>query len=199
MSGRVSLPDDSRIAWREAGVWGTLTGVDIEARVRQFEADMSAGRYDDEYYVEQMRTSNDADLRYQLAERLPRLGVSALPALIRLIEEPSAPADARTLAALVALQLGERGASVGVLLTEVQADSEWSVPAANALARAKVEPAAPHVAELLERTDPRDSTTLLNLSNALRELGGRPSALARERIASGAATWVREAFERDFA
>jgi hypothetical protein len=173
--------------------------VDIEAQVREFETDMSAGRHDADYYVQQMRNSNDPNLRYLLAERLPSLGASALPALNRIIADLSAPQDARTLAALVALQLGDHGDCIGVLLAEVHADSEWSVPAANALARAKVAKAAPLVAELLERTDPGDSTILLNVSSALKELGGRPSDRARERVARGAVAWVREAFERDFA
>jgi hypothetical protein len=176
-----------------------LTAVDIDARVRQFEADMSAGRYDAEFYVEQMRSTNDEDLRYLLAERLPGLGASALPALTRLMQDPIAPPEARTLAALVALQLGESEPSVRILLGQVQASAKWSVPTANALARAKVATAAPFVADLLERTDPRDSVRLLNVSNALKELGGRPSHLTRERVASVASRWVRDAFERDFA
>jgi hypothetical protein len=187
------------VAGEIPSAYGTLTRVDIKAQVRQFEKDMSAGRHDSDYYVQRMRNSNDASLRYLLAERLPRLGASVVPALDRLIEDPSAPKDARILAALVALQLGDRGACIGVLLTEVQADSEMSIPAANALARAKVAKATPLVAELLERTDPGDSASLLNVSSALKELGGRPSAGARERVARGAAAWVREAFERDFA
>lgn len=167
--------------------------------MRQFEADLSAGRHQDEYYVQKMRSSNDPNLRYLLAERLPKLGISALPALNRLVEDPSAPLDARTLAALVALQLGDRGACIGALLAQVQADGEWSIPAANALAKARVVEATPLIAALLERIDPGDSTSLLNASNALKELGGQPSSRARERVTRGAADWVREAFENDFA
>lgn len=171
--------------------------VDIEVEVRRFEAELAAAGHDPAYFVEQLRTP-DPNLQYLIAERLAYLGDAALPSLNAIIEDPSASRSQRYLASWVALTLGDRAKCVAVLLSEVSAGGEWSVPAANALARAHIVEAIQVISGALDQTDPRDQTDLLNLSWALRELGGTVSATTRQRVAAHAQPWVRAAFEGDF-
>lgn len=171
--------------------------VDIEVEVQRFETELAAGGHDAAYFVEQLRTP-DPNLQLLIAERLGHLGDTALPSLNAMIDDPSASRNQRYLASWVALTLGDPGKSVAVLLAEVSAGCEWSVPAANALARAHIVEAVAAISDALDQTDPWDQTDLLNLSWALKELGGTVSAATRQRVADHAQPWVRAALEADF-
>lgn len=162
----------------------------MEAAVRAFEQDIEVAVAARARCVSAFHNVDDPDVAFLMAERLVRLGPSILPDLLDLIDDPRSSRDLRYLSAWVAIALGDRGASVEVLVGEVDADSPWTVPAANALARAGVGQAGGAVVRALERADVTDVTAVLNLIDAANALDAVLPDELRERLRRELPSWA---------
>lgn len=164
----------------------------IEAAVRALERDVEAAVAARARCVAAFQQETDPDVAYLMAERLHRLGPSILPDLLALLADPQSSRDLRYLAAWVALALGDRGPSVEVLVGEVEADGPWTVPAANALARAGVSRAGEAVVRALERADVADVTAVLDLLDEAKALDAALPPELRERLHGGLPAWASD-------
>ncbi|MDR1077706.1 MAG: hypothetical protein LBL55_03405 [Propionibacteriaceae bacterium] len=109
--------------------------IDIEREIISFEESIRGVMRAVEACVSLLVDTEDDNLRYFLAERIPSLGTAALPKLLEIIRAPGNPIDVDYLAAWSALRLGDRGIAVDVLVREIRRGGKWSLPAANALGR----------------------------------------------------------------
>lgn len=85
-----------------------------------------------------------------------------------------------------------------MLIKAVETDSGLAPAAASQLARGRVERAVPVVARALEQCDMRDPVAVTALSDALRELGGRPTEDTLSRIEREAPDWLARTLLQDW-
>lgn len=95
--------------------------------------------------------------------------------------------------------LGDEGEAADALIELVEVGHESTVAAANQLARRRIVRAMPAVARALKRADPNDSVAVINLSDALRELGRRPTQDVLDRIDHESPDWVARVVLADWA
>jgi len=170
----------------------------IEATVRAFEQRLSGVTQGVESCLDEFVSVTDEHVRYLLAERLPSLGSAALPSLVGIINSTQVGSGLRYMAAWVALALGDRDAAVSALCEEVDSDNEWSLPAANALARASVRVAEPSILRGLQRVEPYETGAVLQWTHALRLVGGSLPNDVRERLTAAVEPWAAQAIRKDF-
>lgn len=115
-----------------------------------------------------------------------------------MLRDVELPTSTRYMAAWVAVELGDRGAAVDGLIREVQSESEWSLPAAVALARGGVTRAIPAVLDVMRRVDLTDDVRAIGYATVLRDLGGDLPADIRDRLAGAASGWVIRMINDDF-
>jgi hypothetical protein len=169
-----------------------------EEELRQFEAALCDVRTRVRDCVEQLRSAPSDDLRFLMAERLPALGTSAVPALQEILDDSASDPSLRYLAAWVAMELGDRGDCISVLCAEVDAGTKWSLPAAGMLARHRIHEGVGAVAAALARVDPQNSADVMGYATALRDLGGQLPESVRHRILAESPAWVARAIDEDF-
>ncbi|WP_078700983.1 hypothetical protein [Aeromicrobium choanae] len=169
-----------------------------EDALRVFEGDLVLAIEHVDACVATFRGTEDVDLQFLFAERLPTLGSAALPALRKILDDPEVSGSLRYLAAWVALQIGDRGDSVAVLCREVETATRWSLPAAGALAQFGIREGVGPVLAALSRVDPQDTAEVIGYVTALRDLGGDLPTPARERFRSEGPRWMMRAIEDDF-
>ncbi len=138
------------------------------------------------------------DLRFLVAERLPALGAVALPGVVALLDDPGVSGSTRYLAAWVATEVGDRGSCVDALCDEVEAGTQWSLPAAGVLAKHGIAEGVGAVLSALERVDPDDDLSVMGYATALRDLGGALPPELRARLVRGTSRWVSVALAEDF-
>lgn len=170
----------------------------IEGEVRELEAAIDGARAQVRLIVDRMRTAPDDSLRYLIAERLPALGSAVLPAVQEILVDPASGPGLRYCAARVAVSVGDRGDCVDVLRREVDADSEWSLPAAGVLARYGIREATGEIVSALARTDPTNVRDIVGYATALRDLGGALPNVVRCHIQEASPSWVAQMIEVDF-
>lgn len=171
---------------------------EIEATVRAFEQRLRAVSLSVEACLDEFVAITDEDVRYLLAERLPSLGSAALPSLVGIIDSSPVGSGLRCMAAGVALVLGNRDAAVPALCDEVDFDSVWSLPAANALAGAHVRDGEPSILRALQRVKPFETSAVLQWTHALRLVGGSLPNDVRERLVEAVEPWAAQAIREDF-
>jgi len=172
--------------------------MNIEDDVNRFEADLDHALNQVRDCVAWLRSAPTDDLRFLVAERLPALGSAAVPELQRILDDSTSSRGLRYLAAWVAVEVGDRGDSVSVLCSEVEAGAEWSLPAANILAKHRILEGARVVAEALDRVDPRSDLEVMGYATALRDLGGKLPESVRQRIVAESSPWIARAVATDF-
>jgi hypothetical protein len=177
---------------------GSVVEDRIEASVSAFEHRISAVREGVQSCLDEFVAVTDEDVRFLIAERLPSLGSAALPGVVDIIDNSPAGSDLRYLAAWVALVLGDRGSAVSALCVEVDSASKWSLPAANALARAHVQEGKPSILRALERLDPADGRTTLQWTTALRGVGGTLPGDLKGRLIGAIEPWAARVIRQDF-
>lgn len=170
----------------------------IEQDLGEFEVELGQLISGAKACVQRLRQASSGDLMFLYAERLPALGSVIIPELQAIIGDETARTTLRYLAAWIAVSVGDRGDSVNVLCAEVSRGSEWSLPAANALARYGIREGIGVVTAAVERVDPRNGAEVLGYLTALRDLGGKLPDEARCRILGYSTPWVARAIEQDF-
>lgn len=107
----------------------------IQEELTRFETELAAVAERAFECVLWLRSVESDDLRCLVAERLPVLGDMALPGVVAVVEDSAVSGSVRYVAAWVAAEVGDRGECVDVLCEEVEADTQWSLPAAGVLAK----------------------------------------------------------------
>jgi len=171
---------------------------DIEARVRAFEFELGMTIDRGRACARQLREVEDDDLRFLLAERLPFLGSAIIPVLNEIRADPGSGRGTRYLAAWVAVEVGDRADSIFVLCEQVEAATEWSLPAAGVLARHQITEGVVPVQKALGRVDPKDDIAVMGYLTALRDLQGTLAEPVRQRLIAEAHPWVVRVVEDDF-
>ncbi|HYN74635.1 MAG TPA: hypothetical protein VEV13_00390 [Candidatus Limnocylindria bacterium] len=170
----------------------------IEEELRLFELQLDDVLVRVRTCVEQLSRVTSDDLRFLIAERLPALGSSVIPALQQILDDSRSEPSLRYLAAWVSIEVGDRGDGISVLCAEVEADTKWSLPAAGVLARHRIREGAGSVQVALARIDPRNTVDVMGYATALRDLGGQLPEAVRQRILEESPSWVAKAIEEDF-
>lgn len=159
---------------------------------------MLADGWQPDGYVREILSLTDEALRHLLSEQFALLGRSAAPGLLAVVRHPGTNAQVRFEAAQAAVWLGETGEAADVLIKAVETDSGLAPATASQLARGRVERAVPVVARALEQCDMRDPVAVTALSDALRELGGRPTEDTLSRIEREAPDWLARTLLQDW-
>lgn len=162
-----------------------------EHRIRGIEARIESVRADANACVRELLI-DDGD-RYLVAERLVRLGSIIIPAVRELLDDPGSPAEVRTLAALVGVDVGDAEQSVHVLLGVLEDGGSYAPLAARVLALRGRTSAVSAIQEALRRTPVADFDDVVTYLKALRDLGGHLSADERQRLEVGDRWQVRSA------
>lgn len=126
------------------------------------------------------------------------LGQDAVPALLDVIRAPDTSKEVRIEAALSAVWLGDSGLAADALIELVETDPAQALAAAHHLARGRIERAAPAIARALARSDMTDTNSVAGLSDALREVGGRPLPGTLDRIEREAPDWLAQNLVEDW-
>lgn len=170
----------------------------IEERLRAFESEVGAALDRARACVRRLREADDDDLRFLMAERLPALGSSIVSELNEILMDPACSRNVRYLAAWVAVEVGDRGDSIHVLCAEVEAGSEWSLPAAGVLGRHRIAEGREPILRALERVNPKDGVAVMGYASALRELKGDLPDRVRVKFVAESDPWVARAIADDF-
>ena len=170
----------------------------IEREVRSFEAELDSALGRVRACVERLRSASSDDLGFLIAERLPALGSAVIPGLLEILGHPDSSGSLRYLAAWAAVEVGDRGDSIDVLCSEVEARTRWSLPAAGVLARHRIREGVGPVAVALAGVDPQDTVEVMGYATALRDMGGLLPESVRQRILAESPSWVARAISEDF-
>lgn len=170
----------------------------MEEEIRGFESELDSALGQVEACVDRLRSAVSDDARFLIAERLPALGSAAIPGLYEIWEAPESSRSLRYLAAWVAVEVGDRGDGIDILCSEVDAGTQWSLPAAAILARHRIREGSGPVAAALARADPQDTVEVMGYATALRDLGGELPPVVRKRILTESPPWVARAISEDF-
>jgi hypothetical protein len=166
----------------------------IEARVTDLERRISTVQAEVEACVRELLVDDDA--RYLIAERLPALGSAALPTVQALVRDPNSDHEVRVLAALVAVEVGDREQALETLLDEVKAADEFAPLAARRLAEHRIAQAAPAILDALRRTSSGDVDAVLAYLEALHHLGERLPEDEEQRLKESDAWQVTTALHQ---
>lgn len=163
----------------------------LEARVTDLERRIATAQAEVEACVRELLVDDDA--RYLIAERLPALGSSVLPAVQALLRDPNLDAEVRVLAAWVGVEVGDREQALETLLDEIKAADEFAPLAARRLAAHRIAHAAPAILDALRRTSSTDVDVVVAYLEALHHLGALLPEEEKQRLSESDAWQVTTA------
>lgn len=166
----------------------------VEERVTDLERRVEAAQAAAEACVRELLVDDGA--RYLIAERLPALGSAVLPAVQELLRDARLDAEVRVLAALVAVEVGDREEALETLLEAVKSADEFAPLAARRLAEHRIAEAAPAILDALSRTSSTDADAAVAYLEALHHLGAALPNDERKRLQESDAWQVTTALHQ---
>lgn len=168
----------------------------VEARILELERRIQSVTDEASACVRELLIDDGA--RFLIAERLPGLGSVILPTIHEFLANLELPEEARTLAALVGVAVGDRGPSVLELIAELERGGEYAILAARYLAAQRVPGIGGVILKALRASDPRDVDTVVAFLAALRESGVPLPESERIRLLGDGGWQVRSAVAENF-